>query len=317
MNNEISQYFYYLTIPGNESFLKQEIEMFRPEFRFSYSKKGFCTFKNIGDPISSKRLVQEQLIYALCVGENIKKIKYENIELEYLELKKCHQVKFNFYQLEILEVKEDWPINQVDNPLNLDYEIDFIRTGINEVFIGKRYKDKWNSPFLRKFTNTRESVISRAYYKASDPFKMFNLKAKGTVLELGCTPGGVSQYLLESGFKVIGVDPAKVDKEIKDHKDFTFINLPCQKYRPKMNHDVRIIFSDMNLDPKFVINEVLRLERFFPKVTDFLITIKTSNPNFLNEVDKFRTLFGKLKPSSIDFLQIPYHRKEFLAYIRK
>ena len=58
-----------------------------------------------------------------------------------------------------------------------------------------------------------EEMVSRAYLKMAEALEWSAIPlARGEVcVELGCSPGGAAQALLERGLFVIGIDPAEVD----------------------------------------------------------------------------------------------------------
>ena len=301
----MNQYLYFLTIPGNEPFLKKEIEIKFPAWKFSYSRKGFCTFKNTGPDISLQELAELEIIYALTYGETIRKLKLDEVLAEENKIIEAT----NFFQLEI--VKDTW--NHPQPKISKKIQYDFIRTNTDEVFFGKRYFDRWKSPINRSFHEHRDDLISRAYYKAADAFSMLKISKPTKILELGCVPGGISQYLLENEHKVIGVDPAQMDESIIANKNFKFFNLSVQEYMQKKDTKIEIIVSDMNLKPDFVLKECLRISKFLPNLQYALLTMKTDKVSYLSDIHKYRSQMKLMGFKNVYFLQLPYHRKEFLA----
>jgi 23S rRNA (cytidine2498-2'-O)-methyltransferase len=62
----------------------------------------------------------------------------------------------------------------------------------------------------------RPEQISRAEFKLLEALEVFDLELpkSGTVLDLGAAPGGWSRVLLETGLRVIAVDPAALDPRL-------------------------------------------------------------------------------------------------------
>ncbi|MCB9061556.1 MAG: hypothetical protein H6622_08550 [Halobacteriovoraceae bacterium] len=307
----MNQYLYFLTIPGNESFLKSELAIKYPNWNFSYSRKGFCTFKNFGEQFPIDELARKEIIYATTYGETLKRIKLS--ELNEMIESIGEEFHINFFQLDELQTLSPWYANDKKRNPNSNIQFDFIRTQFDEIFVGKRLLDKWKSPINRSFHVFRDDLISRAYYKAADAFSLVGKIRPSEVLELGCVPGGISQYLLENRFKVFGVDPGKMNAQILENKDFHFFNLSVQEYKQDSNNNIEILISDMNLNPKFVLKECIRISKYLKKLKWVFITIKTTNASMLEDLELYRSLLKKIGCTEIDFLQLPYHRKEFLA----
>lgn len=313
MKND-KQYLYFLTIPGNESLLKEEIRLSLPKLKFAYSCKGFCTFKNNGSPISLYELSRLNIIFALTYGETAAKITLKDVANEYHRLSSELKATINFHQTEsIQQAMSKWiPEKQIE--CSGDLQIDFIRTDNDSVFIGRRELDPWKSPLLRRFSPIRTDIISRAYYKAADAFCMFPVNPGRHILELGCVPGGITQYLLENGHVVTGVDPAKANEVILSNPNFKFENIGVHDYRPPRNELIDTLISDMNLAPKIVLKECIRLSKNLPNLKQAFITCKINGEKMLQDLDRYKSLMQEMGFKTVHFVQLPYHRHEFLAY---
>jgi 23S rRNA (cytidine2498-2'-O)-methyltransferase len=94
-------------------------------------------------------------------------------------------------------------------------------------------------------------VVSRAYYKLAEAILWSGLpiRANDHAAEIGCAPGGASQYLLERGLHVLGVDPAIVDRRVASHAGFRHLrarggDLPRREFR-----HCKWLFVDANVAP--------------------------------------------------------------------
>jgi 23S rRNA (uridine2552-2'-O)-methyltransferase len=77
----------------------------------------------------------------------------------------------------------------------------------------------------------KNDVISRAYYKLEEIDKKYQIiKNSSQVLDIGCCPGGWTQYILNKNKNqsVVGVDILPMEKEFG--KNFTFYNLDLNEY---------------------------------------------------------------------------------------
>ena len=80
------------------------------------------------------------------------------------------------------------------------------------------YKNRKTDHFYLKAK--KNSFISRAYYKLEEIDQKKSLfKDKDNVLDIGCCPGGWSQYVLNqnSNRKVIGIDILTMEHNFENH----------------------------------------------------------------------------------------------------
>lgn len=305
----MNQFLYFITNPGNESFLKKEIEL-NPELslNFSFSKPGLCTFKNTNRPYTLSELKSLSFAYARAWGESIGMFKTGD---------ETPAVAKDFTRVEI-------PINALGSDTDILYDALEIEEGNLEVcvqlengdkFIGKQLLDKYESPMTRMFYDiSKTDAPSRAYHKIKEACLLTNLKLKGlSAIEFGCAPGGASKFLLDAGVKVVGVDPADMDDSILAHKDFQFIKEPIQNVTTKMfPKQVDLLISDVNLNPDVVLKQCHGIFKSnAPKYA--FITLKTPKVNYLNSFPTWKKYLEQMGYTSIDFVQLSSHRKECLA----
>jgi 23S rRNA (cytidine2498-2'-O)-methyltransferase len=104
----------------------------------------------------------------------------------------------------------------------------------------------------------REDVISRAYYKVAEAFAWtgFQLRPKERVVEIGSSPGGASQWLLEHGARVTGIDPAEMDPSILSHPQFTHWRQRSLQVKRRAFGPFRILLCDANVTPTYTLDTV-------------------------------------------------------------
>jgi 23S rRNA (cytidine2498-2'-O)-methyltransferase len=103
-----------------------------------------------------------------------------------------------------------------------------------------------------------EYAVSRAYLKMLEALQWSALPmSRGDVcIELGCAPGGASQALLDSGLKVIGIDPAEVDPVVLERPNFTHVRRRCAEFPRKQLKGVGWLASDMSVTPTYTLDAV-------------------------------------------------------------
>lgn len=162
-----------------------------------------------------------------------------------------------------------------------------------------------------------EKAPSRAYLKIAEACEKFKIQdPKLNWIEFGCAPGGASMYLLNNFSHIIGIDPAEMDPSIYAHKNFTFIKKPIQKIKDLSNLSFTIdyITSDLNLNPKQAIEEVLRCEKLLKNVKGILMTIKMVKLAHVKHIPEFIQHFKQAGFTQVKTAQLPSHKREFLLF---
>jgi 23S rRNA (cytidine2498-2'-O)-methyltransferase len=320
----MNQYLYFITNPGNEIFLKEEILLkYNRALTFSFSKAGLCTFKNNGDSFDLAAINKREFIFSRGHG-----IAHGIVKKEQL-LDQCQAVmalyKLPLYACEIQRdpiLHEDEIIfNDLLSKLSTANQVDarayliVIKVGAEQYFVGVQLKDKFKSPPGRiYYEHSKVNAPSRAYHKLKEAFLVKNISKNNLICaEFGCAPGGSTQFLLEHHHQVLGIDPAKMDQAIMDNKLFQFLNKPMQElHRHELPEHLDILISDVNLNPKIVLGNFKHLFKQKPPRLA-LITLKTPTPEILKEAPRWEELLYEIGYQKVDFIQLTGHRKECLA----
>ena len=91
------------------------------------------------------------------------------------------------------------------------------------------YKTRKKDPFYLKAK--KNNIISRAYFKLEEIDKKYNLfKNQKKILDVGCSPGGWTQYILKknSKHKIVGIDLLPIDKQVDG--DLKFYKMDLNEY---------------------------------------------------------------------------------------
>lgn len=94
-----------------------------------------------------------------------------------------------------------------------------------------------------------KGTISRAELKLEEVFiEMEGLPDSGRALDLGAAPGGWTHFLLNKGFRVTAVDPAKMDPavRVKEMKHYKMVTQQFIREIPKKEY--ALIVNDMKMD---------------------------------------------------------------------
>ena len=97
-----------------------------------------------------------------------------------------------------------------------------------------------------------EDVVSRAYFKAAEALAWsgFDLRPGQVAVEIGSSPGGACQRMLELGLTVVGIDPAEMDPRVANHPRFTHIRARGGDLKRRDYAGARWLLIDANVRPE-------------------------------------------------------------------
>jgi 23S rRNA (cytidine2498-2'-O)-methyltransferase len=101
-----------------------------------------------------------------------------------------------------------------------------------------------------------DDVVSRAYLKFKEGFIWSDITFGNgdRCLDIGASPGGCSQFLLQQGFRVFGVDPGAIHTTVLAHPQFTHIRRRIKDVRESLFQDIDWITADMNVAPNYTLD---------------------------------------------------------------
>ena len=103
--------------------------------------------------------------------------------------------------------------------------------------------------------------VSRAWLKLDEAIATFGLALQRgqRAIELGASPGGACQRLLEAGLRVVGIDPALVDERVSAHPSFEQWRMRTRDVKLRNFRGVDWIVADMNIDPRSTLESIGRI----------------------------------------------------------
>lgn len=122
-----------------------------------------------------------------------------------------------------------------------------------------------------------DEILSRAYLKIAEAFAWGNLSLKPgeKVVEIGSSPGGACQWLLDQGAIVTGVDPAEMDPRIMSHPNFTHLRSRSLQLKRKLFRPFRILICDANVTPNYTLDTVESIVQYpTSRMRALVLTIK-------------------------------------------
>lgn len=342
-------FLFVVSQAGAEGVCKSAIQTRFPEFRFSFSRPGFLTFKIPGSMLATCRedlKVDLEVPFARTYGLQTARVQGGD-EQQRAERFWQHWAQGNsptcihVWQRDTAPVgdmgfePEASPLAQHTAELLIDTCPESVRPNllVNRVArAGARVLDVvlvepdswWIGQHLASQTARRwvggvpfiqrpEPMISRAYLKLQEALLWSGIRIRPGELcaEIGSSPGGAAQLLLEQGAKVIGIDPAEMDPRILEHPNFVHIRKRGRDVQRRDFAQVKWLFSDSNVSPKQTLDtleDIVVSSR--TSIRGLLITIKlpqwklaTQLPEFMERVRSWG--FQYVKPR-----HLAYNRQE-------
>lgn len=134
--------------------------------------------------------------------------------------------------------------------------------------------------------------ICRAYYKLKEIVEREHIDLNNKIiLDIGAAPGGWCEYAKEYAKKIIAVDPAEL--KIKSDNIIYFKN-KIEDIIPKVNkYDYNIIISDINLDPKLILDSIFKLD-YTGKILILTLKFNKTSKNYIsNRIQKIKEDLSK------------------------
>lgn len=120
--------------------------------------------------------------------------------------------------------------------------------------------------------------ISRAYYKLTEALLWSGIRINpgDLCVEIGSSPGGACQRLVELGARVIAVDPADLAPEIAENPAVQHLRKRGHELRKQEVIEARWLMADVNIQPAAMLNTILGLidRGHLGHVRGMLLTLK-------------------------------------------
>ena len=276
---------------GAEGVCKQEILANHPEFKPSFSRPGFVTFKCEYPAVPEKLTLKTS--FARTYGWSVGSLKIIDAQSQIEQL--CQNPWLNkSAQIHVFQRDSDVPgsrgfepgisvlateigskieqqlaaignqaqagkpMNRNARPQELVFDVAIVDP--DQWFVGYHFAQakfqRWPGGVPR--VDIEHQVVSRAYFKLQEALLWSGIQIQpGDVCaEIGASPGGACQWLLEKGARVIAVDPAELEPEIAEHPNLTYIQARGREIRKKDLQSVRWLISDINVAPKYTLDTI-------------------------------------------------------------
>ena len=342
--------FLYATCQaGAEPVLKQEVARDYPMLRFAFSRPGFVTFKWAGAEGGLSTAFDFHAVFARSWGISLGKINGERPELAKLATEKAiasvqggprirlHAWERDRYAPEAEPKgfqRGEWeraaraallgsaghPFHNESKAYSGETVFDIVVVEENEWWLGLHKQTEGRMPFpgSRAEIKLPDAAPSRAYLKIEEGLLWSGAQVRSgdRAIEVGSAPGGASFALLARGLKVMGIDPAAMDKRILAHANFVHAPVNVnQLTRDDLPQDVQWLLLDMNVAPSVSLFAVDRLATLLKSsLLGAFLTVKLNDWKIAAEIPGMFEHLKSMGFQEVRATQLPSNRQEIFIY---
>jgi len=156
-------------------------------------------------------------------------------------------------------------------------------------------------------------VISRAYFKTAEALAWSGLPIRegDHVIEIGSSPGGSVQRLLEIGMYVTGIDPAEMDATIAAHPNYKHVRARGGDIKRQHYARARWLLVDSNVKPEktlTTVENVVQNQR--TSIEGLVLTLKLSSYELAVEIPMWIERIRSWGYENIQVRQLATGKKE-------
>ena len=338
---------------GAEPVMKREILDHHPEFRFSYSRPGFVTWKVPESFFEARSPEIESVLMRYC-GISIGKVRGNTLservqafwdlvgDRRFDRLHVFSRDRFvpGEHDFEPGLTHDDALVHQhlMKNAPNFLQKtvcqypfleakkgnriLDCLQVAQDEWWIGYHKVSDWRSSLPGGLLPIRmpTDAVSRAFLKFEEGLRWsgFAIEAGSQCLDIGSAPGGGSQALLARGAKVIGVDPAEMAPFIINQPNFTHLRGRINQLKRNYFLKSRWIITDINVSPNYTL-DVLEDLITHPKmrIRGMLFTLKLLDWKFFADISDYTKRIRTWGFQNIQVKQLQFNRQEVMVSCQK
>jgi 23S rRNA (cytidine2498-2'-O)-methyltransferase len=156
-------------------------------------------------------------------------------------------------------------------------------------------------------------AVSRAYLKMDEALRwsQLPLQAGQHVAELGCSPGGSAQALLDRGLIVTGIDPAEMHPLVLDHANFTHVRKRGHEVRRREFRKTRWLTADMNVAPHYTLDTVEAIVTYpETRIRGLLLTLKLLEWELAESIPEYLFRIRSWGYQHVHARQLQHNRQE-------
>ena len=337
---------------GAELALKNEIGRTWPDFRLSFSRPGFVTFKLP----SNHTLVADfdlKSTFARAYGFSLGRAVGGSLEERAAEVWRIRGTRpirlLHVWQRDPVSAGDEQLLPQItpaaaearaallascpEDPAAIrdsagtaaegDFVLDCVLVEPDEWWIGyhraKGVCSQVAGGLLK--VDPSEPPVSRAWYKIEEALAWSGLPIPpgSRFADLGCAPGGTSQALLQRGHFVLGIDPAEVAPVVLEHPNFRHLRRRNTQVRRREFRKIRWLAADMNVAPEYTLEAIESIVTHPEvRVRGLVLTLKLLEWQLAERIPEYVRRVRQWGFNHVWTRQLAHNRQEFcLAALKR
>ncbi|MFN0055057.1 MAG: SAM-dependent methyltransferase [Planctomycetales bacterium] len=163
-------------------------------------------------------------------------------------------------------------------------------------------------------------AVSRVYLKMQEAIAWsgFAISPGERVAEIGCSPGGASQVLLNRGAQVLGIDPAEVHPLVLGHPRFRHLRRRSKEVRRQDFIGVHWLTCDINLPPNYTLDTVEAIVTHRGvKLKGMLLTLKLLEWSMAQTIPEYLERIRSWGFQNVRTRQLHHNRREICVAVQR
>ncbi|TVS14153.1 MAG: SAM-dependent methyltransferase [Planctomycetaceae bacterium] len=159
-----------------------------------------------------------------------------------------------------------------------------------------------------------DEAVSRAYLKITEALLWSRLPvaAGDHCVELGSSPGGACQALLDRGLIVTGIDPADMSPVVLQHPNFTHIKARGADLKRREFRRVKWLVADANVAPNHTLDTVEHIVTHRQvDIQGILLTLKLIDWHLADQIPEYLQRIRSWGYPLVRARQLAFNRQEF------
>ncbi len=157
------------------------------------------------------------------------------------------------------------------------------------------------------------NMVSRAYLKMAEALAWSGLPIEPgqRAAEIGSSPGGACQVLLEHGLHVWGIDPAEMHEAVLKHPRFTHIRKRAKDMKRREFQNIRWLMADANVAPNYTLDTVEAIVTHASvRIRGLLLTLKLGQWKLAQELPGWLERVRSWGYRQVKARQLAHNRRE-------
>ncbi|MEO2021838.1 MAG: SAM-dependent methyltransferase [Pirellulaceae bacterium] len=338
---EASRFLFASCQVGAEATLKAEIELNWPGLRGAFSRPGFVTFK-LSPEVRMAEGVELQSVFARTYGwcqGSLKGDQAQELASQFWQQLTDQQgAHLHVWQRDARTPGEDGfepsitPLatelghvilaasQQSPLPLNRRAKsgqkvLDCIVVEPNEWWIGYHQANsiagRWPGGICPAVLP--DYAVSRAYLKMEEALRWSRIPIRpgDRCVEIGSSPGGSCQALLDHGLEVVGIDPAEMDPALLEHAKFTHLQKRPVDMKRREFKDFRWLTADMNVAPQYTLDALEAIVTHdIVRIRGMIVTLKLMQWELAAEIEQYVERIRSWGYQHVRLRQLSFNRQE-------